>query len=121
MKYTEILKLKSMLEDAGIPFTFTDDYWGMKKEIEESPLLSPICRGQCPAYQIRLGGLADVIENRGSYGNERDLLEIMGGLTEEEMEYDSALGYLTAEEVFKRFKYCWEHQTSAYKGTSIRR
>lgn len=39
----------------------------------------------------------------------------MGGLTEEEMEYDSVLGYLTAEEVFKRFKYCWEHQTSVYK------
>ena len=38
-----------------------------------------------------------------------------GGLTEEEEEYDSVLGYLTAEEVFKRFKYCWEHQTSAYR------
>lgn len=98
MKYTEILKLKEMLEEAGIPFTFTETY-----------------RKQCPAYQIRLGGFADVIQHRGSYGNERDLLEIMGGLTEEEMDYDSVLGYLTAEEVFKRFKYCWEHQTGIYR------
>ena len=98
MKYTEILKLKEMLEEANIPFTFTETY-----------------RKQHSAYQIRLGGLADVIQHRGSYGNEQDLLEIMGGLTEEEMDYNDVLGFLTAEEVFKRFKYCWEHQTSVYK------
>lgn len=98
MKYTEILKLKGMLEEAGVPFTFTETY-----------------RKQYPAYQIWLGGFADVIQHRGSYGNEQDLLEIMGGLTEEEKKYDSVLGWLTAEEVFKRFKYCWEHQTSVYK------
>lgn len=28
---------------------------------------------------------------------------------------NGVLGHLTAEEVFKRFKYCWEHQTSVYK------
>ena len=98
MKYTEILKLKGMLEEANIPFTFTETY-----------------RKQCSAYQIRLGGFADVIQHKGSYGNEQDLLEIMGGLTEEEERCDGVLGWLTAEEVFKRFKYCWEHQTSVYK------
>lgn len=98
MRYTEILKLKEMLKEANIPFLF----------------IEPYCRYQYPA-QIRLGNLADVIEHRYSYGNGQDLLEIAGALTEKERERDSVLGGLTAEEVFKRFKYCWEHQTSVYK------
>ena len=52
---------------------------------------------------------------KARYGNENDLLEIMGGLTEEELKYDSVLGNLTAEEVFKRFKYCYENNTSIYE------
>lgn len=115
VKYTEILKLKKMLEEANIPFTFTDDFWGVKKWVKSDEDIVQIYREQYPAYQIRLGALADVVEHYGSYGEEKDLLEIMGGLTEEEMKYDSVLGYLTAEEVFKRVKYCWEHQTSVYK------
>lgn len=115
MKYTEILKLKEMLEEANIPFTFTDDSYNIKEKLGKNPAKEAFYQWLYPAYQIRLGDLADVIEHRGSYGNEADLLEIMGGLTEEEMEYDIVLGYLTAEEVFKRFKYCWEHQTSVYK------
>lgn len=116
MRYTEILKLKEMLEEANIPFTFTDDFFGAKKKLETGATIAKfVYGGQYPAYQIRLGDLADAIEHCYSYGNQRDLLEIMGGLTDEEMDYDSVLGYLTAEEVFKRFKYCWEHQTSTYK------
>lgn len=30
-KYTEILKLKEMLEKANIPFTFTDDFLEQRK------------------------------------------------------------------------------------------
>lgn len=118
MKYTEILKLKDMLEKANIPFTFTDDFWGVKKSEESGKpnlYFGELFRLKYPAYQIRLGDLADVIQHDGSYGNKQDLLEIMGGLTEKEKEEDSVLGYLTAEEVFKRFKYCYEHNTSIYK------
>lgn len=115
MKYTEILKLKEMLEEANIPFTFTDDSFNAKEKLGKNPAEAALYRRLYPAYQMRLGNLADVIQHNGSYGNEQDLLEIMGGLTEEEEKYDSVLGYLTAEEVFKRFKYCWEHQTSVYK------
>lgn len=116
MKYTEILKLKRMLEEANIPFTFTDDCFNVKERIDTgSPIAKFLYGEQYPAYQIRLGNLADVIEHCYSIGYLADKLEIMGGLTEEEMEYDSVLGYLTAKEVFKRFKYCWEHQTSVYK------
>ena len=118
MKYTEILKLKRMLEGANIPFEFTDDFWGinkLEKNGKISPYLGELFRNKYPAYQIRLGNLADAIEHDGSYGNSQDLLEIMGGLTEEEEEHGRVLGYLTAEEVFKRFKYCYEHNTSTYK------
>lgn len=116
-KYTEILKLKRMLEEAGIPFEFTDDLLGAKEKIKEcSPREKNLYRVQYPAYQIRLGDFADVIQHYFSYGaKEANLLEIMGGLTAEEAQCDSVLGWLTAEEVFKRFKYCWEHQTSVYK------
>jgi hypothetical protein len=107
-KYTEILKLKTMLEDAKIPFLFKDDmYNGYKK----------------PSYQIEIikNGirLCDAVQNYGSYGEEKDLIEIMGGLTYEENKKDSVLGYLTADDVFKRFKYCYENNTSIYLGGQV--
>lgn len=112
MKYTEIFKVKEMLEEANIPFAFTDDLFNVKEKIDAGARnFYPLY----PAYRIQLGDIADVIQHCYSYGNQQDLLEIMGGLTEKEMDYDDVLGYLTAEEVFKRFKYCWEHQTSTYK------
>lgn len=37
MKYTEILKLKDMLEKANIPFEFTDDLFGVMKNNELYP------------------------------------------------------------------------------------
>ena len=50
----------------------------------------------------------DAIEHYGSYGNESDLLEIMGLLTPEEQEHDSVLGYLSAKDVFKRIERHWK-------------
>ena len=47
----------------------------------------------------------DVICNYGSYGFEDGLLELMGTLvTEEEHEYDSVVGYLTAEDIIERLE-----------------
>lgn len=100
----EILKLKEMLEKAKIPFKFTDDLFsGYHK----------------PSYKITINDkenqyLCDAIYHFGNYGYEKGLLEIMGALTDDERENDSVKGYLTAEEVFKRFKYCYEHNTSIY-------
>ena len=111
MKYTEILKLKDMLEKANIPFEFTDDLFNTTN----TSRLWFSQSASYPAYQIRIGNLCDVIEHYGSYGNEQDLLEIMGGLTAKEQLDDGILGWLTAEEVFKRFKYCYENNTSTYK------
>lgn len=107
-RYTEILKLKEMLEKANIPFEFTDDLFGAKQDgITHDK--------RYPAYQIRLNKDIDVVQHCYSYGEEKNLLEIMGGLTEEEWEIDGVLGCLTAEEVFKRFKYCYENDTAVYK------
>lgn len=96
MKYKEILRLKEMLETANIPFEYTENLFG-NLEL---------------AYAIRIGNLCDAVEH--SYGNNADKLEIMGALTIEEQQYDSVKGHLTAEEVFKRFKYCYENNTSTY-------
>lgn len=119
MEYKEILKLKEMLEKANIPFKFTDDLFNTKSiHIELRQQIQDAIKDQYPAYSIQIikNGkvLCDAVEHTLSYGNEEDLLEIMGGLTEEEQENDSVLGYLTAKEVFKRFKYCYEHSTSVY-------
>ena len=106
MNEIEIIKLHEMLNEANIPHTFTDD---MFKD----------CNFYA-SYQIIIKKdntkLCDVVYHYGSYGYEEGLLEIMGGLTEEERGYDEVLGCLTADEVFKRFKYCYENNTSLYKG-----
>ena len=94
--YKEIFKLKEMLEKAQIPFVFkehNDDRNG---------------------YQILYPSVGEkskcsVIEHSYSYGNEQDLLEIMGLLTDEESEYDSIVGFLSAENVFERIKKDYEN------------
>lgn len=118
-KYTEILRLKVMLEQANIPFKFYSKMGGFQIEI----------------YSAKDGRLlCDAIEFKGSMGYEEDLIEIAGALEgtpatpEEKAKYGGAtdledyidyyadvLGHLTAEEVFRRFKYCYEHDTRFYK------
>ena len=94
MKRECIEKLAKLLDDSGVPYT-----------------RNPIWDGE----QIRNGVLCDAVCHNFSYGNEDDLLEIMGGLTEEEAENNSVLGHLTPEEVAKRFKYCYRNNTSVYR------
>ena len=93
MDYKEIFKLKDMLEKAEIPFV-----WKEHKDYRNG-------------YQILypVGGvqnICSVIEHTFSYGNEEDLLKIQGLMTkkEEEEHHDSVLGYLTADNVYKRIK-----------------
>ena len=96
-KYNEIFKLKSMLEENHIPFEW----------IEHNDFRNgyQICY---PAKSEKR--ICSVIEHSFSYGNEKDLLEIQGLLTaeEEEEEYDSVLGNLTADNVFQRILSHWE-------------
>ena len=89
-----INKLAELLDEAGVPYT-RNLIWG--------------------GEQIRIGALCDAVCHNFSYGNEDDLLEIMGALTKEEMEFDSVLGWLTPEEVAKRFEYCYRNNTGTYR------
>lgn len=90
-KYTEIKRLAEMLENAQIPFSMYDSFDG---------------------YQILYYGksgchwICSVIEFKGSFGAEEDLIEIMGLVTPEEDD-DDVLGHLTAEDVFNRISKHW--------------
>lgn len=89
-KYNEILRLKKMLEDAGIPFRF--------REQDNGGHLSSL---DFTEEEIDKGW--SVIEHDGSYGREQDLLEIAGEiLTKGDAAIDDVRGYVSAEEVFGR-------------------
>ena len=98
-KYTEILKLKEMLEKANIEFTWKD------RSLVYPPKLNFPKR---EFYQILVLNkdetepIISVIQGFGTYGEEENLLEIMGCLTEEETQEDCVAGYLTADTVFNR-------------------
>jgi hypothetical protein len=92
--YTEIFKLKEMLEKAEIPFEFREMTMQNGYQIGY-PCLKEKDR------------ICSCVEHSFSYGNEEDKLEIMGLLTDVEQAEDvgdeySVKGYLTAEEVYKR-------------------
>jgi hypothetical protein len=60
-------------------------------------------------YSFEGNVVCSVIEHEFSYGREKDLLEIQGLMTEQEMEeeQDTVLGYLTADNVFERINMHW--------------
>lgn len=89
-KYKEILKLDTMLTEAEIPHTLRNwlDGWQVCYPVAVN---HPEC-------------IVNAIEHYGSYGSDRDRLEIMGLLTPEEEECSPVLGHLTAEEVFERIR-----------------
>lgn len=98
---TELDKLEKYLKDNNIPYQRIDkrpgltsrqwlELYGAGKDFHQ------IC------VPSRTNCEFDVICHQGSYGYEEGLLEIMGLLTEEEMEEDRVLGYLSAEDVIKR-------------------
>lgn len=91
-KYKEIHVLDRLLTEEKIPHT-------IKKYMDGFQICYPV---EGP------GMVMDAIEHFGSYGNEDDLLEIMGLLTAEEEADDSVLGNLTAKDVFKRIKQHWD-------------
>lgn len=96
----EFNKLEDMLVKANIPHINKPFNWGNGRQII--------------LFDKNNSRIADAVCHMGSYGHEQGLLEIQGAITEEEEQEDSVLGYLTAEEVFKRFKYCYENNTSIY-------
>lgn len=113
-KYSEIFKLHRMLDEAGIPHDFVDETpdsrWimpGIGFDYTKYHIYYPSCdefRKGIDSSTDTSSAVCSIIEGYGTYGEENDLLEIMGLLTPEEEQHDSVRGYLTAENVFERIK-----------------
>lgn len=109
VEYKEIFNLKVMLDKANIPYEFLDrSYIDYDEHKLQYPFYQIIVYEQyndlneCEDFEpIRL---ISVIQGHGTYGENKDLLEILGCLTSRERKEDSVKGYLTAKEVFKRIK-----------------
>lgn len=95
---TEIFELEQMLREAHIPYEMGRMFDGYFINVLSNDG-DVLCDAICHEY---------------SRGYVEGMLEIMGGLTPAEEECDNVLGYLSAEEVFPRFQYCYEHNTSTY-------
>lgn len=54
MRYTEILKLKEMLEEANIPFTFTDDFHNVKEKLGKTQRKRHFINGYTPHIKYGL-------------------------------------------------------------------
>lgn len=90
-RYKEIRRLNKLLKKASIPHTMERLFDGWR-----------IC------YPSAKNCTMDAIEHFGSYGEEKDLIEIMGLLTAEEQKIDCVVGYLSATDVFERIKQHYE-------------
>lgn len=105
VEYTEIFKLKVMLDQANIPYEFLDrsfiDYGKHKLERAFYQIIVYKPNQEDIEEPLRL---ISVVQGRGTYGESEDLLEIQGCLTLREQKEDSVRGHLTAKEVFKRIK-----------------
>lgn len=100
--YTEIYKLKEMLQNANIPF------YGIEHE-----------NGYLIHYPAEFGYVCSAIEHDRSIGREKDLIEIMGLLTDIEANEDDCVGNLTAEDVFNRIKEHWEKHKEELKPACV--
>lgn len=91
-QYFEIMKLALKLKGQNVPFEFF---------IKES-----YQHGFQILYPNAKNCVCSIIEHDYSYGHEKDLLEIQGLISDEEQKLnnDSVLGYLTADDVYKRIK-----------------
>ena len=98
---TELDKLRQMLTDAQIPF-----------EVYQDPAWKLMGGGYQIAYPSRDNRVCSAITHYGSYGADYGLIEIMGLLTEEEQSNDSVVGFLDADEVFKRISDDWAMRKS---------
>lgn len=83
-----------MLEERNIPFDFFEVSFD----------------SDCKRYHIYVpkfnpeGMVISVLQGEETYGEQDDLLEIMGLTTKEEENYEGVVGWLTAENVFERIK-----------------
>ena len=92
--FAEMDKLEQLLVEADIPYEKSRVFGG-KHLIYPRKGDDQVC---------------SVILHKGSYGRHNGLLELMGLLTDEELECDDVAGYLTADDVFGRIKKHWDEK-----------
>ena len=92
--FAEMDKLEQLLVESNIPHEKSRVFGGKQ--------LRYPCKGEARVCSIIL--------HKGSYGRHNGLLEIMGLLTDEELECDTVAGSLTADDVFRRIKNHWEEK-----------
>lgn len=104
-QFEEIRKLDHLLIEADIPHKFVSHMGGYQITYfgtNDAPKNEPgVIRGS------GVGAVCSAIENSFSYGHENDRIEISGLLTDEELQNDSVVGNLTAEDVFERIQKHW--------------
>ena len=119
--YNEIHRLHEMLLEAGIEHDWIDrnlqfDPDGSVLELYREQGWEPHEWGwQIVVHKPDGDRFVSAIEGYGTCGEEVDRIEIMGLLSPEESEYDSVVGYLTAENVFARIKHYFEKNCSDTK------
>lgn len=102
----EIERLHNMLTEAGIEHEWNDrSTWFCRSRLN----LDINWGYQVLIYRPDGERLVSAVEGYGTHGyglngEQGDLIEIMGLLTPEEEEWDSVVGWLTADEVFRRIK-----------------
>ena len=97
---TQMNKLEAYLKEHNIPYDRIDK----EERFEEAPHCKYIV--ECELHQIIVPHQDqkrqwDVICNRGSYGHNEGLLELMGNIVRAN---DSVEGWLTADDVIKRIE-----------------
>ncbi len=96
-KFKEIFRLKDMLDDEEIPYVYHNRSNQYAEHYQIGyPVLPPSDACVC-----------SIIEGNFTYGQESDLLEIMGLLEEDEAVLDAVVGGLSADEVLSRIKADW--------------
>ena len=98
-KYQEILKLHIMLLEKEIPHDIRRDSDGWN--------INYPCVG--------IDRVLSAVEFEGTYGAEKDLIELLWFLTPEELLMDPVKGYLTAENVFNIIKEHYEKHMEGEK------
>ena len=104
----ELDKLEKYLKDNGIKYERHDvdteyDVHGLVMQLERHQIIVP---NNTDAREW------DAICQRGSYGHEEGLLEIMGNIVTDE-DGESVVGFLTAEDVIERIERKAKNDTGA--------
>lgn len=111
----QALRLKELLEQTSIPFEFIEDiYGGNYRFFDERDWRSK------PSYHINVykkdgKKLCELHQYVGTFEYRENFVLLFGCLTESELPTFRSCRDVSADEAFKRIKYCYENNTDIYK------